>query len=431
MAAKFERASQEHLVAPSPARSLVRHSGVISQYTVNPPPDMGRQALAREQSAGSTGTIEVSSERGKEPNHSAGATSTKEKAVFRAADPFVTDGEFVTKVIQGSMDQPRKPENEASSARAGEDTEGPRHDNVSISEVPMMEASADSKEPSDPFHHNAEPGNAKTVSFAQEGGRVSSNASTAAPDSHISDTETYAVVPLTPPPDDMPPLSPGLRGSNVALHAQIRSLQKQLAVRSEEVNHLRRLLEAKIDTDSVLLRERLRITARDCALWRERAEKAERLVAVYEQRLITGAREHMVSGDVDHRPEAAVDGTADVLGILDQGVDMEVERWLERTHMEENGADFGNRIRQSLGAKDAGGIGSDGLDAGDVSVLRDTTGTYEYPSSSRLLCRTCRRSRSSTSDDGGRLSATAARMWIAAEEMLGAGTGTVNEGSLQ
>ena len=77
--------------------------------------------------------------------------------------------------------------------------------------------------------------------------------------------------------------SPGPSGSTSVLHAQIRNLQRQLDARNEAVKQLRRQLETKANLDLGTLSEQLRQSKRECRMWRERAEAAERRVAVFER----------------------------------------------------------------------------------------------------------------------------------------------------
>ena len=77
--------------------------------------------------------------------------------------------------------------------------------------------------------------------------------------------------------------SPGPPGSTSVLHAQIRNLQRQLDSRNEEVKQLGRQLETKGNLDLGTLSEQLRQSKRECRMWRERAEAAERRVAVFER----------------------------------------------------------------------------------------------------------------------------------------------------
>ncbi|KAI0814391.1 hypothetical protein GGR55DRAFT_700682 [Xylaria sp. FL0064] len=67
------------------------------------------------------------------------------------------------------------------------------------------------------------------------------------------------------------------------LHAQIRSLQRQLDLKNEEILQLRRQLETQDHMDIGTLCEQLRFARRECLNWRKRAEAAERRVAVFQR----------------------------------------------------------------------------------------------------------------------------------------------------
>lgn len=72
-------------------------------------------------------------------------------------------------------------------------------------------------------------------------------------------------------------------GNNSLLHAQIRSLQRQLERRDEAALQLRRQLETQAHMDVGTLCEQLRLARRECAMWRKRAEAAEKRVAVLQR----------------------------------------------------------------------------------------------------------------------------------------------------
>ncbi|KAK5627103.1 hypothetical protein RRF57_002818 [Xylaria bambusicola] len=72
-------------------------------------------------------------------------------------------------------------------------------------------------------------------------------------------------------------------GTSSFLHAQIRSLHRQLALKNEEVLQLRRQLETQEHIDIGTLCEQLRLAKRECETWRKRAEAAERRVAVFQR----------------------------------------------------------------------------------------------------------------------------------------------------
>ncbi|KAK8017548.1 rhoGAP domain-containing protein [Apiospora rasikravindrae] len=77
--------------------------------------------------------------------------------------------------------------------------------------------------------------------------------------------------------------SPRPRSGNGLLHAQIRSLQRHLQSKNEEILQLKRQLETRENVDVGTLSEKLREAKRDCAMWRDRAEAAEKRIAVFEK----------------------------------------------------------------------------------------------------------------------------------------------------
>ncbi|KAF4949547.1 hypothetical protein FGADI_8845 [Fusarium gaditjirri] len=77
--------------------------------------------------------------------------------------------------------------------------------------------------------------------------------------------------------------TPQRPGSTTTLHAQIRSLQRQLDLKTEEIVHLRRQLEVQGDADVGTLSQQLREAKREAQTWRERAESAERRIKVFER----------------------------------------------------------------------------------------------------------------------------------------------------
>ncbi|KAG9252881.1 uncharacterized protein F5Z01DRAFT_624792 [Emericellopsis atlantica] len=73
------------------------------------------------------------------------------------------------------------------------------------------------------------------------------------------------------------------RGRTTSMHIQIRSLQRQLELKTEEMLSLRRQIEAHENSDVGTLSEQLRETARESRMWKERAETAERRIHVFER----------------------------------------------------------------------------------------------------------------------------------------------------
>lgn len=73
------------------------------------------------------------------------------------------------------------------------------------------------------------------------------------------------------------------KNGNGLLHEQIRRLQRQLESKNEEVLQLKRQLETRENLDIGTLSEKLREVKRDYAMWRDRAEAAEKRIAVFEK----------------------------------------------------------------------------------------------------------------------------------------------------
>ncbi|KAI1824749.1 hypothetical protein F4861DRAFT_233855 [Xylaria intraflava] len=90
---------------------------------------------------------------------------------------------------------------------------------------------------------------------------------------------------------------------NSILHAQIRSLQRQLEIRREELLQVRRRLETQEHIDIGTLCEQLRIAKREGKMWRKRAEAAEKRLAIFQQfgvkfqALNDGVNECLENGD--------------------------------------------------------------------------------------------------------------------------------------
>ncbi|KAF3804530.1 hypothetical protein GCG54_00000885 [Colletotrichum gloeosporioides] len=103
-------------------------------------------------------------------------------------------------------------------------------------------------------------------------------------------------------------------GGNSMLHAQIRSLQRQLDAKTEETASLRRQLETRDEMDVGLLSEQLRSATRECAMWKGRAEAAEKRVVVLERftrkiRCLKGGDGQYDSADVSSRERESTDMT--------------------------------------------------------------------------------------------------------------------------
>ncbi|KAI1800973.1 hypothetical protein F4811DRAFT_483082 [Daldinia bambusicola] len=106
--------------------------------------------------------------------------------------------------------------------------------------------------------------------------------------------------------------SPRPGSGNLILHTQIRHLQKQLEHRTEENTQLRRQLEARENMDIGKLCEQLRAARRESKMWRERAEAAEKRVAVFKQ--FTARVRGLRDGDVFEDAEEDINDKGQVDG---------------------------------------------------------------------------------------------------------------------
>ncbi|KAI8947942.1 hypothetical protein F4801DRAFT_604981, partial [Xylaria longipes] len=131
-----------------------------------------------------------------------------------------------------------------------------------------------------------------------------------------------------------PPLDPRHTSGASFLHAQIRSLQRQLETKNEEITQLRRRLETQEHMDIGTLCEQLRLAKRECMMWRKRAEAAERRVAVFQR--------------FGSRFQALTDGVVDD---GDNGIDGLGGRSPSCSVRTENGEVFDNRLRRGFAGK--------------------------------------------------------------------------------
>ncbi|KAF7544473.1 hypothetical protein G7Z17_g9931 [Cylindrodendrum hubeiense] len=101
-------------------------------------------------------------------------------------------------------------------------------------------------------------------------------------------------------------------GSTTMLHAQIRSLQRQLDSKAEEATQLRRQLEVQEIADVGTMSQQLRQAMKEAQTWKERAEAAERRVKVFERftARLRGMREAAATVDGrSHGSSSASDST--------------------------------------------------------------------------------------------------------------------------
>ncbi|KAK3378207.1 hypothetical protein B0H63DRAFT_240250, partial [Podospora didyma] len=274
----------------------------------------------------------------------------------------------------------------------------------------------------------------------------------------VSAPETTPLRSVTAGPEPIPtsPSPPGSGSggkSNLALHAQIRHLQRQLEARTEEVKQLRRLLDAKQDAG---VSEQLRQTERESRMWRERAEAAERRVGMFERLVAAGMKRRKMlmqelgeggkepSQDKDDSKEREDDGGAATPGGMDGPNDPARKKTRQRSpagqrsrilssaeHTEDEVV-VNSRIRMTLramgGHNDSGeeedgdfdeaGVDKTGLDEEDPSTVAAMECLMSAQKHTHYYNTPNNNSERSTSDGGGTLSASAASMWMAAEQLL-------------
>ncbi|KAK2032035.1 hypothetical protein LX32DRAFT_225247 [Colletotrichum zoysiae] len=132
-----------------------------------------------------------------------------------------------------------------------------------------------------------------------------------------------------------PPSAPSLRqlssetvsvraaspGANSVLHSQIRNLQRQLDAKTEESLSLRRQLETMESMDIGTLSEQLRAAKQECAMWKARAEAAEKRVSALQRftRRLRGINGGDAQNDTD-RPSPRERNSTDTTGTEDREV---------------------------------------------------------------------------------------------------------------
>ncbi|KAK4168974.1 putative Rho-GTPase-activating protein [Cladorrhinum sp. PSN259] len=232
------------------------------------------------------------------------------------------------------------------------------------------------------------------------------------------------------------------------LQAQIRSLQRQLEARNEEVKHLKRELDAQMDADFTRLREQFIRTERECAMWRERAEKAERRARMFE-RVAKAARakytaSSVVAGNGVCGGPGGVDGPEDFADGLygeteddvydedeepEQGTSRYSESLVGGSTNDTMGREiFIERMRRAFeGMKDVSGsgygeggervVGQD-VEAEDPDEELSLRGGEVGDSTVDPVEMSPLNDYRSSISDGGRISVNAANMWMAAEELF-------------
>ena len=349
IAAKFESASQEAVFVPSPTYHSPRHGGIISQYTVNPSPTARGKSATRLGWGSKLDSINRSITSG--PSVALNQGSSVSPAI-PWGERSVTGNEVSRTIVnEGEEDNgswvrrflPLLGRDELDSRTTTEAAKGhPQVDTSILFDDGRLVSTTPHTLPRRRGHFSESerdadqtlPRKARAMSFPH----------LAAPQHRPQDTKTLnssnATKDASPdvvlrPIGKISTLSRGHMAKNLTVQAQMRSLQNQVAAKTEEARQLRQLLEAKRDADTVLLREQLRLIGRDREFWRERAEKAEKRVAAFER---VASRMKRLSDNMPMKGEASIPGVDGKFGTSElhageletQAARMcNIERWLE------------------------------------------------------------------------------------------------------
>jgi hypothetical protein len=463
MAAKFENASKETGYIPSPMRNVFKPNSVLSRYTVNPSTSKEERDKTATLSSDRTGRQSV-------PHNSINMGDenfSREELVFMndVQDDASSEGQWIKRnVAPSKSEESLSLRSVSKSSRETRDkpTEYPREAPPATLKPAMKAvpgAAGDSPRRSRESEQRTQ-ANMRTVSFSNttESRSVSRDTINSelfgwlAPISVAGmpeDASQISEISGTANGIDDTSVSP--RSKNHTLYAQIRSLQRQVAARTTEVQQLQRMMDASQNADVAMLREQLRLTEGECTMWRERAEAAEKKIELFKRlsarfrklRETDAGRERgLESGLSVAGPDEPIAGD----GALDGGKERSeysqmaglwLDGWQRESSAEhtEDEAAVTERIRRSLQGMDNGlsdierandpfqdepGVvnqcrGSKGDDRAGYSGFR----VGMLPDARRPAQPTYQPSyRSSTSEESGRLSATVASMWVAAERML-------------
>ncbi|KAK1730350.1 uncharacterized protein BDZ83DRAFT_402678 [Colletotrichum acutatum] len=163
--------------------------------------------------------------------------------------------------------------------------------------------------------------------------------------------------------EDIVPARAGSPGHNSMLHAQIRSLQRQLDIRNEENASLRRQLETRNNLDIGTLSEQLRVSKRECAMWKSRAEAAEKRVSVLEHftRKLRGIKGGDAQNDTEVTSQSGRDSNETVATEDGEVVAERIRkamRGMDGTRSSDGGAAaWWNDDRHSSNTRHSGGLG--------------------------------------------------------------------------
>ncbi|KAF4969712.1 hypothetical protein FZEAL_10186 [Fusarium zealandicum] len=217
-----------------------------------------------------------------------------------------------------------------------------------------------------------------------------------------NDVDTFSLFPQsTPTPIPRP-------RSTTTLHAQIRSLQRQLHFKTEEATQLRRQLDVQEDADVGTLSQQLREAKREAQTWKERAEAAERRVKVFERfaARLRGVRE-----------AAEADGQ-DVAEAFDQGGEENYDKNLAREIEHKTGVGFLRRSSTGYESNSSRRTEDAGVVTARIRKCLHGQGKTDGPSDSPLLASNQETSRVQNADIDERwtrdISQSEVEMWMQA-----------------
>ncbi|OHE96751.1 RhoGAP domain-containing protein [Colletotrichum orchidophilum] len=180
---------------------------------------------------------------------------------------------------------------------------------------------------------------------------------------HVIFSRPPSTLSVLQPSEDVVPVRAGSPGNNSMLHAQIRNLRRQLDVKNEESAFLRRQLETRDNLDIGTLSEQLRVAKRECAMWKSRAEAAEKRVSVLEHftRRLKGIKGGDAQNDTDGTLQSEGESTETVATEDGEIVAERIRRamrGMDGTRSSDGrAAAWWNDNRHGSGARHSGGLG--------------------------------------------------------------------------
>ncbi|KAK4179182.1 putative Rho-GTPase-activating protein [Triangularia setosa] len=320
MAAMFESASKEELFVPTPMQKVggsidLKPSGVLAQYTVNPspkklssrsmsplkPPSLIKQiGITKSESMGEVERRQTLAPPVVPPRRSRGSTET---VLLRGSPRLRSPAEFEKGATES--DESARPQRsfeavleKAKAVKAAEADSPMKVDKVTTTKKGVdQETKSTTPAPPERKPPPTPTPAVVTTPTPQREHRVSLCQTTTAADNDdkVTVKEKWSVASRASSIDhpELPEQhqeeeerrASRQKTQTIALQAQIRSLQMQLVEKSGQITELTRELVAKADVgeECERLRERLREVEGDRDIWRERAERAEDRVKMFER----------------------------------------------------------------------------------------------------------------------------------------------------